>query len=117
MSTYSKLQSKKYGSYHIVKKINDNAYVVAILDSMGISKTFNAVDIFLYYSSEEPLYLDVLSNSRSSCSQVGETNMEEMAVDYLKKMDHRGTRQVFNSSEIRSTKSTRTSRPIHADCT
>ena len=49
---YNKLQSKKYGPYQIVKKINDNAYVVALLDSMGILKTVNVVDIYPYYPSE-----------------------------------------------------------------
>ena len=92
MGTYSKLQSKRYGPYQIVKKINDNAYVVALLDNMGISKTFNAVDIFQYYSSDEPLYPDFLSNSRLSFSQLGETNSEEMALDYLEKMDRSGKR-------------------------
>ena len=71
-------------------KINDNADVVALLDSMGISKTFNVIDIFSYFSSEESLYLDVPSNSRSSFSQVGETNVEEMALDYLERMDCSG---------------------------
>ena len=68
MDTYSKLKSKKYGSYQIVKKINDNAYVVALPDSIGISKTFNVADIFPYYSSEESMYPDIPTNSRSSFS-------------------------------------------------
>ena len=71
MGKYNKLQSKKYGSYQIIKKINDNAYVVALPDSMGILKTFNVADIFPYYSSEEPMYPDDPTNSRSSFSQVG----------------------------------------------
>ena len=70
MGKYKKLQSKKYGSYQIIKKINDNAYVVALPDSMGISKTFNMADIFLYYSSEEPMYPDIPTTSRSSFSHV-----------------------------------------------
>ena len=85
MGTYSKLQSKKYDQYQIVKKINDNAYVVALPDSMGISKTFNVADIYPYYSSDEPLYPYVPANSRSSFSQVGKTNTEEVALEYLEK--------------------------------
>ena len=66
MGMYSKLQSKKYGPYQIIKKINDNAYVVALPNSIGISKIFNMVDIYPYYPSDEPLYHDVQPNSRSS---------------------------------------------------
>ena len=87
VGTYSKLNSKKYGPYRIVKKINDNAYVVALLDSMGISKTFNLADIFSYYSSEEPMYPDIPTNSRSSFSQVGETNAEQVALEYIERWD------------------------------
>ena len=84
MGTYSKLQSKKYGPYQIVKK-NDNAYVVALPDSMGISKTFNVADIYPYYSSNEPLYPDIPPNSRSNFSLMGETNAEDATLDFLEK--------------------------------
>ena len=80
VGTYNKLQSKKYRPYQIIKKINDNAYVVALPDGMGLLKTFNMADIFLYYSSDEPMYPDVPTNSRSSFSQVGETNVEQVAL-------------------------------------
>ena len=87
MGTYSKLQPKKYGPYGIIKKINDNTYVVALSDSIRISKAFNMVDIYLYYSSEEPMYLDIPTNLRSSFSQVGETNAEQVVLDYTEKWD------------------------------
>ena len=88
VGTYSKLQSKKYGSYQIVRKINDNAYVVVLPNSMGISKTFNVADIYPYYSSDDPLYPDIPPNSRSSFSLLGETNAEDTALDFLEKWDH-----------------------------
>ena len=41
---HSQLQQKKYVSYQIVKKINNNAYVVDLPSWMWISKIFNVVD-------------------------------------------------------------------------
>ena len=84
---YHKLQPKKYRPYQIIQKINDNAYVVALPGSMRILKTFNVADIFPYYASEEPIYPDIPINSRSSFSQVGETNAKQVALDYMEKWD------------------------------
>ena len=70
-----------------MKKINGNAYVVALPDSMGISKTFNVADIYPYYSLDDPLYPDIPPNLRSSFSLLGETNKEDTALDFLEKWD------------------------------
>lgn len=55
VGTYSKLQPHKYGPFKVTRKINDNAYIVALLDFMTISNTFNVVDIH-EYQTDEALY-------------------------------------------------------------
>ncbi|GJQ90259.1 RNA-directed DNA polymerase [Tanacetum coccineum] len=50
VGTYSKLQPKKYGAYKILRNINDNDYVVDLLNTMSILKTFNVLGIYEFHS-------------------------------------------------------------------
>ena len=47
---HSKFQQIKYRSYHIVKKINNNTFVVNLPCWMWISKIFNVVNLTLFQS-------------------------------------------------------------------
>lgn len=49
IGSYNKLKSKKYGSYQVFQKINDDAYLIEFSLSMSISLTFNINNICEYH--------------------------------------------------------------------
>ena len=65
---HNEIQQRKYGPYQIVKKINNNSYVVNLLTWMGISKNFSVVDLTLFQPYMNLGYPE--GNSRTSFLQV-----------------------------------------------
>nr|GEW42301.1 putative nucleotidyltransferase, ribonuclease H [Tanacetum cinerariifolium] len=87
VGTYSKLQPKKYGPYKILRKINDNAYVVDLSNTMSISKTFNVSDIYEFHSED----VNEGKHSRTGSSKErgnDEDTINELAEKYLEHLEH-----------------------------
>jgi len=63
------LKAIKYWPFKIVRKINDNTYIVDLPSDMAMSKTFNVVDLHEYYPTKKR-YPD--DNARMSSFEDGE---------------------------------------------
>jgi len=98
VGTYNKLKHKKVGPCRIVKKINDNAYVVDLPSDLNISPTFNVADLFEYHPPDTPLYPN--HNSGSSSSEVEETDVEQYANAFLKTMERHKSGRSHKSKRI-----------------
>ncbi|XP_039156035.1 uncharacterized protein LOC104414932 [Eucalyptus grandis] len=98
VGTYNKLKHKKVGHCRIVKKINDNAYVVDLPGDLTISPTFNVADLFEYYPPDTPLYPN--HNSGLSSYEVEETDVEQYANAFMKTLEHHKSRQSHKSKRI-----------------
>ncbi|GJR77389.1 hypothetical protein Tco_0089754 [Tanacetum coccineum] len=84
VGTYSKLQPKKYGPYKILRKIDDNAYVVDLPNTMSILKTFNVSDIYEFHSEEVNKGKHSMTSSSKERGN-DEDMIQELAKEY---MDH-----------------------------
>jgi hypothetical protein len=77
VGTYNKLKDKTYGPFQILRKINDNAYIVDLPADMAISTTFNVADLYEYHPPD--VASSHITHSRSSSFHAGETDVEPVA--------------------------------------
>ncbi|GJW85549.1 hypothetical protein Tco_0158694, partial [Tanacetum coccineum] len=73
---------KKYNPYKILRKINDNAYVVDLPNTMSISKTFNVSDIYEIHSED----MNEDGHSRTSSFKVrgnDDDMIQELTKEYM----------------------------------
>ena len=54
INSLKKLHTHAIGPYQIIRRLGSNAYVLNLLDSLGISPIFNVEDLTLYRCTFEP---------------------------------------------------------------
>ncbi|CAH1422619.1 unnamed protein product [Lactuca virosa] len=96
VGTYSKLSQEKNGPYNILWKINDNAYIVDLPNSVSTSKTFNVSDIYKYYSQEESMYFENLRPSSSQSRGNDAEHIDDLVEAFMVKWekDKRGQKKL-----------------------
>ncbi|GJZ46496.1 transposon ty3-I gag-pol polyprotein [Tanacetum coccineum] len=83
----NKLQLKNYGPYKILRKINDNAYLVDLPNTMSISKTFNVSNIYEFHSED----VNKGKHSRTSSSKErgnDEDMINKLVEEYMQHTEH-----------------------------
>ena len=70
--TYNKLKPKKYDPFKILRKTNDNAFIIDLPPHFGISRTFNVSDIYEYYADND--LTSRTSSSEGEAPDVGHTS-------------------------------------------
>lgn len=91
---YSKLAAKKIGLVEIVKKINPNAYRLQLPSHVHTFDVFNVnhlVPLISDSSSDD----DVASDSGSNLPYPGENDADQIALNYMKKVEHPKNFHIF----------------------
>lgn len=70
VNTYNKLQPCKYDMFKVTRKINDNVYMVTLLNFMNISNTFNVANIYEYHVNETLYQKENLGLSSSELGEI-----------------------------------------------
>lgn len=78
VGTYSKLQNRKYSHCCILKKINDNTYVVILPKEMSFSPTINVVDLLEYHPPDQQ-QSDADPTSEMSFLLIGSELMQDVS--------------------------------------
>ncbi|PKU85250.1 hypothetical protein MA16_Dca025429 [Dendrobium catenatum] len=69
--SYPKLNPKKLGPFPVLRKVNDNAYIIDLPSHITTSSTFNVADIFPYHPPDEAN--TAVNSSEMSSSEEGGT--------------------------------------------
>nr|GEZ85797.1 putative Ty3-gypsy-like retroelement Pol polyprotein [Tanacetum cinerariifolium] len=83
---FMELLLKKYGPYKIHRKINDNAYVVDLPNTMGISKAFNVSDIYEFHSGDVNKGKHSMTSSSKERGNDKDT-INELAEEYIEHLE------------------------------